>query len=225
MTDYPGLMSTDPLDRLRGVAERQWGLVTAAQMRTAGVSRSALTHAIAEGRMLRVLHGVYEFPDSEQWSSFGDWAAHWLALEPSADIDVRRARPDSVVSHAAAAQLQQLGVLVSPVLEISAPRRIRSRTSGGIRAHRAAIGDRGRDWHVVQGFPVTTAARTIGDLLASHGDGGHIGTVITAALETGAATETEVLAACARAARRWGHRPDDGTSLLDSLLASSLQPA
>lgn len=223
MTVYPGEMSTDPLSRLRGVAERQWGLVTAQQAQRAGVSRSALSRALTEGRLLRVLRGVYEFTDSEQWSSFGDWAAHWLALAPSADIEARRTRPDSVLSHAAAAQLQQLGVMVSPVLEVTAPRRIHS--GHGLRAHRAALGQRGRDWHVVDGFPVTTAVRTIADLLASHGDGGHIGTVIASALGSGAATESEVLTVCGTAARRWGHRPGDGAALLDSLLASSLQPA
>lgn len=210
--------------RLEELAEQQWGLFTAAQAREAGFAPYQLARAVSREHLTRVHHGVYEVTGSDQWSSFGDWAAQWLALRPDVDIVERRARPDSVVSHTAAAHLQQLGVITAPAIELTSPQRINVRNPS-VRIWRGDVGISGRDWHLVEGFPVTCPLRTVRDLLAIGADGGHVGSAITMGLADGRLHYGDVLAACSYAARRWGHRPGDGAALLESLIASTTPPA
>lgn len=199
-------------------------MFTSAQARMAGVESYRVARAATRGLVTRVHHGVYEINGSQEWSSFGDWAAQWLALRPADDVQERRVHPESIVSHAAAAHLQQLGVITAPAVELTAPHRINVRNPH-VRIWCGDVGIEGRDWHLIEGFPVTTPARTLVDLLASYGDGGHVGTAIVTGLDDGRLELADVNAACDRAARRWGHRPGDGDALLTSLLASAAPPA
>lgn len=211
--------------RLEQLAEQQWGLFTAAQARSAGIEPYRLARAVAREQLTRVHHGVYEIHGSDEWSSFGDWAAQWLALRPDADVAQRRARPECVISHAAAAHLQQLGVITAPAVELTAPKRINVRDPR-VRIWRGNVGISGRDWHLVDGFPVTTPSRTLhGLLMATYADGGHIGSVITAGLADGRLQLDDVHSACDHAAGRWGHQPGDGAALLTSLIDSATPPA
>lgn len=205
------------------LAAGQWGLFTAAQARAAGIGAYALARAADRGDLLRVHHGVYELPGSEEWSSFGDWAAQWLALRPGEHIERRRTHPDSVVSHAAAAQLQGLGVMTASGLELTAPQRINVR-SKSVRTHRGAIGQHERDWHVVEGLPVTTPARTARDLLREGGDGAHIGSVLSDCLALGYLDHDSAVAACEEAVHQWGRRPGDGEDFLRQLLSTDSTP-
>lgn len=145
---------------IRGLADRQFGLFTTAQARHLGVAPYVLARLAAREAIVRVHHGVYEVPESTAWTTVGDWAAQWLALHPAADIEDRRAHPDSVVSHAAAAQVLRLGTITASGLELSSPHRINVRDPS-VRTWRRPIGDRGRDWDLVDGLPVTTPARTV----------------------------------------------------------------
>lgn len=173
-------------------------------------------------QVIRVHHGVYECPDSSSWVTFGDWAAQWLALQPAADIDDRRQQPDALVSHSAAAQLLGLGTITATGLELSAPHRINVRDPQ-VRTWRRDIGQRGRDWELVDGLPVTTPLRTLADLLDSHGDGGHLGTAIHTCLSDGIIDHDDIVAVCDHVAPRWGH--DRGSDLLSALLvAAQMQP-
>lgn len=140
--------------RIADLSAGQWGLVTAVQARAAGISEQALARATERGELIRVHHEVYELAGSEEWSSFGDWAAQWLALRPGEPVERRREHPDCVVSHAAAAQLQNLGVITADKLKLTAPQRINV-PSNAVRTYRGAIGEKERDWHVVEGLPVT----------------------------------------------------------------------
>ncbi|MBE7190920.1 MAG: type IV toxin-antitoxin system AbiEi family antitoxin domain-containing protein [Gordonia polyisoprenivorans] len=207
---------------VRALADRQFGLFTAAQARALGIAPYTLARWAVADRVIRVHHGVYEDPNSSAWTTFGDWAAQWLALQPSADIDHRRRHPDCVISHSAAAQILRLGTLNAGGLELTAPRRINVRDPR-VRTWRRGIGQQGHDWELIDGLPVTTPLRTISDLLGSHGDGGHVGTAVRTALADGAARYADLVAVCDRAAHRWGHTR--GEDLLTSLLSASAQPA
>lgn len=202
---------------IRSLADQQWGQFTSVQAKARDVADTELASAVAEGRISIVRAGVFEFPDSEQWSRFGDWAAEWLAARPNADIHHRRAHPDSLVSHAAAARLQDLGVIVPQGLELTAPGPVQIDDSS-TRVWRGPIGTRGKDWTVVEGFPVTSPARTVEDLLTAGCDGSYLGTVIDDVLNRGDVAASTVRALCARVAARWGFEAGQGDALLNALL-------
>ena len=103
---------------IRDLADRQFGLFTTAQARHLGVAPYVLARLASREAIVRIHHGVYEVPESSAWTTVGDWAAQWLALHPTADIEDRRAHPDSVVSHAAAAQVLRLGTITAAAARI-----------------------------------------------------------------------------------------------------------
>ena len=108
-------------------------------------------------------------------------------------------------------------------LELTAPQRINVR-SKSVRTHRGAIGEHGRDWHVVEGLPVTTPARTARDLLREGGDGAHIGSVLSDCLALGYLDHDSAAAACEEAVHQWGRHPGDGEDLLRQLLSADSTP-
>ncbi len=207
---------------IRDLADRQFGLFTTAQARHLGVAPYVLARLASREAIVRIHHGVYEVPESSAWTTVGDWAAQWLALHPAADIEDRRTRPDSVVSHAAAAQVLRLGTITASGLELSSPHRINVRDPS-VRTWRRPIGERGRDWDLVDGLPVTTPARTVAELLLTHGDGGHLGTALHTCLSESLVDADELIAACDRAAPRWNYA--SGAELFAALLDQAQMPA
>ncbi|WP_457180795.1 type IV toxin-antitoxin system AbiEi family antitoxin domain-containing protein [Mycobacteroides abscessus] len=172
--------------RLREIAAGQCGLFTAAQARHEHLQRYELARATLGGQLTRVHHGVYAFTDaSADKHPFEDWAGQWLALDPKADIKARLDNPDTVISHHCAAEIQDLGTIVSAGrLHLTSARRIGVQ-SKNVSAYRRPIGERGRDWTIVAGLPVSSAGRIVEDLTAGAVDGSHIGTVIADAIAEG----------------------------------------
>lgn len=179
-------VGADRWNRLREIAAGQCGLFTAAQARRERVQRYELARATIGGQLTRAHHGVYAFTDaSAEKHPFEDWAAQWLALEPEADIGARLVDPDTVISHHCAAEIQDLGTIVSAGrLHLTSVRRIGVQ-SKNVSAYRRPIGQRGHDWNVVAGLPVSSPGRIIEDLTAGAVDGSHIGTVIADAIAEG----------------------------------------
>lgn len=206
------------------MAADQFGLVTAAQARARGVAPFVLARWCDRELLYRVRHGIYGFVDSPEWCGFEDWAAQWLALRPNMDIATRRRDPGVVLSHDTAASLQNLGTIASYGLTLTSPTRINVRDPA-TSTWRRPIGRRGVDWHLVDGIAVTTPQRTLADLLASYGDGGHLGTVIDTCLRENLINVDRVVELCAAAAARWGRRDGDGRAVMESLLTSSQPPA
>src|SRR4051794_4637737 len=58
-TDNPGEVSPPLLAAVAGLAERQWGVVSRGQLRGVGVSRGAIDHWLAVGRLQALHRGVY----------------------------------------------------------------------------------------------------------------------------------------------------------------------
>ncbi|SLH40834.1 type IV toxin-antitoxin system AbiEi family antitoxin domain-containing protein [Mycobacteroides abscessus] len=206
--------------RLRLIAAGQFGLFTAHQARALRVRRYELARATDAGQLWRAHHGVYAFTDeSAHKHPYEDWAAQWLALRPAADIGERRGSPDAVISHQSAAEILDLGTIVShDILHLSGPRRINVR-SARVLAHRQPVGECDADWQLVEGLPVATAARVLEDLAAASVDGSHLGIAIEDALHRGLVELDELVARLDRHAAAWN--ASDGAQLAQRLIASA----
>jgi len=193
------------LETIPRLAEDQWGLVTTAQLRLAGVARWDLDRLVADGLLERVpgAHGVYRMVGASADPLLLPLAAAWLQLRPELPGWERARRPDAWVSHRSAAELLELGDLLADVHEFTvvSRRQIRRRD---IRVHvRKEPPDSG-EWRMVRGLPALSAARTVEDLLADHEDGSAVATVAQDALRTGQLTAKDVAVIARRHAARYG---------------------
>ncbi|RIT31405.1 hypothetical protein D2E73_08580 [Mycobacteroides abscessus] len=210
----------DRWSALRQIASTQFGLFTAHQARALRVRPHELARMADAGQLWRAHRGVYAFSDdSADKHPYEDWAAQWLALRPSANIDERLAEPDAVISHQCAAEILSLGTIVCHgQLHLSGPRRIGVRAQN-VSTHRCAVGRRGIDWELAEGLPVSTAGRVISDLASGPMDGSHLGIAIADALERRLIGATALYARLDRHARAWD--ANDGAELAHRLMRSA----
>ena len=150
MHDMDAQRRHGPLDRAIGrIAERQYGVISRAQLSELAVERGALQHRIDEGRLHRIHRGVYAIVGSRLLSQRGRWMAAVLACGPRA-----------VLSHFAAAALW--GIRRGTRVEVTGPRGRKARQ--GIHLHWANLpADETTTRH---GIPTTTVPRTLLDLSA-----------------------------------------------------------
>ncbi|MFN8074150.1 MAG: type IV toxin-antitoxin system AbiEi family antitoxin domain-containing protein [Kineosporiaceae bacterium] len=213
-------METARLAELSDLASGQWGLLTAAQAHTIGVSRVRLARLVDSGILERVAHGVYAFPAVIGDELLGLRAA-WIALQPTLDITSRLRDPIAagVVSHASAARLHDLGDLLADEHEFTLPTRYQARRAG-TRAHRGSLSP--AEVTLVAGLPVTTAARTVADLLSAGHDIEHVGQVAADAVRQGSADVRVLARALQPLASR--HRARAGSELAVKLLTAGGAP-
>jgi hypothetical protein len=167
------------VDVLRKLGERasdQWGLVTAAQAKLDGIQGVHLLRLERAGLLENVGRGIYRITASAPPEHLETKVA-WLRLDPKTPAWQRSGAQKwaGVVSHASACELHRLGDLPSDRVELIVPVR-RTTRDETVLLHRLPL--EANDVTVVDGLPVTTAERTITDLLRSRADGAHIGTVI-----------------------------------------------
>ena len=200
------------------LAADQWGMITTAQATTAGVDRTTLTRLVDAGLLSSPTRGVYVVPASSPRHI--DERAAWLRLDPGRPAWQRRALDTNggVLSHRSAATIHNLGDLLTDQVEITVPRR-RTTRDPHVRLRRGVLTD--SDVTVVDGLPVTTVERTIGDLLADHVDGGHVGDVIADALAQGAVDLDTLATHASPHADKYGIRGRDGHALVSNLLNQS----
>ncbi|MBJ7904833.1 type IV toxin-antitoxin system AbiEi family antitoxin domain-containing protein [Streptomyces sp. DSM 110735] len=205
---------------LSGAAADQWGLVTAAQAKGLGVNGVQLSRLTEAGLLSSVGRGVYLLT-AVGVPSHLDMKVAWLRLQPKQFLWERPVGdPDSgVVSHASACQLLDLGDIPAPEVEISVPRR-RTTTEPFVRLRTAQVGT--TEITTVDGLPVTTAVRTITDLLHAGVDGGHIGGVIADAERRGLITVDDLSERAQPFSRKYGLKVDaSGYDLIDHLVAQA----
>ena len=132
------------------IAERQHGLITRAQLRTIGISTSAIDRRLAAGDLHPLWRGVY--------------AVGHRALRPRAYLlaVVLAAGPGAVLSHRSAAALSCIRASASTKVEITVPDRRRG--PAGARVHHASLPP--DQVTIIDGIPVTTVERTLLDLAA-----------------------------------------------------------
>jgi hypothetical protein len=205
------------LELLGTFTAEQWGMVTSRQaedLRVDGVTLHRLERA---GYLDRVRRGVYAATTATVTEARDEQAA-WLALNPS-EPAWKRPPLDTdggVLSHQSAARLHGLGELVNDRIALTTPRRRTSRDPDlWFKIARLTAEDVTR----IDGLPVTTALRTICDLLDQHVDGSHVATIIRQAVEANL-VQLDVLAEhIGPFALRYGvRRPGDGEALLEQLL-------
>jgi predicted transcriptional regulator of viral defense system len=181
---------------LSPLAAEQWGMVTAAQARGLGVSRLDLSRLVTDGTFDRIDPGarVYRLTGSPTDPDLDPLRAAWLQLAPATPAALRLRDPDAIVSHRSAAAVLELGDLLPDKHDFYVPARRRLRR-GDVRVRLAKPPDR-TEWTTVRGLPVTTARRTVMDLLSDREDESAIARVtqdgLRAQLLTVAELETAV---------------------------------
>ncbi|MQY18205.1 type IV toxin-antitoxin system AbiEi family antitoxin domain-containing protein [Nocardia macrotermitis] len=206
------------------LAAEQSGLVTSRQARAAAsVTPQQLKRMVDSGQLQRLHHGIYRLahiPHDEHLEK----RLAWIALDQEhvtwerLDQDV----PTGVLSHRTAAEMHHLGDLDADEVELTAPRRIRL-TLPDVVVHRGNLSR--DDWQTIDGLPVTTPIRTIGDLAAASTDSGHLATVVREALTHDLVTTDGVASVLAPYAFEYGHRPLGGKVFLDALIEEAGVPA
>jgi predicted transcriptional regulator of viral defense system len=209
----------DRTQALRVIGEHaadQWGLITTRQASELGVDRTTLVRLVDAGLLESPTRGVYLIVAASGAAHIRERAA-WLRLSPARPAWERQALDEDggVLSHRSAAELHGLGDLLASQVEFTVPRRRASRDSE-IRFHLDQL-DSG-DVTTVDGLPVTTAERTIIDLLAARVDGGHVGDVLADALRRNLVQLDTLTPRVGGYAARYGVRGQDGKQLLASLL-------
>ena len=150
--DMRGLDGPPPELALSELVDRQWGVVSLAQLRAAGLSADAAERRVRSGRLHRLHRGVYAVGDRALRVE-GRRLAAVLACGPGAVLSHR-----SAASHWGLLDTQQVGV------DVTAPR---SRQGvPGIRLHTSRSLDE-KDTTKHEGIPITTVARTLLDLAAT----------------------------------------------------------
>ncbi|WP_245804851.1 type IV toxin-antitoxin system AbiEi family antitoxin domain-containing protein [Amycolatopsis australiensis] len=206
------------LELVGGFTADQWGMVTSRQAAGVAVDRSTLHRLEAAGYLDRVRRGVYASTTAAVTAARDEQAA-WLALNPAAaGWDRPLLDPDGgVLSHQSAARLHGLGELVNDRITFTTPRRRTSRDPD-LWFKKAELAE--DDVTQVDGLPVTTALRTICDLLDQHLDGSHIATIIREAVLANLVRLDVLAERIGPYALRYGvRRPGDGVALLEHLLA------
>jgi len=206
---------------LADVAAEQWGLITTAQARAVGQSPQSVARLAVQGVLERLTHGVYRLAGTPA-DPRDDLRAAWLALSPDRTAGERlRDEPPEVVSHRSAAHLLQLGDLAADVHEFTVTGRRQTRRPD-VRFHVGHV--HASDWTIVEGLPVTTAVRTIGDLAGIRLDGGHLAGVVRDALITHDLDVEALITTLRPHAHRYGVQLGDGEGLLRRFLVEAGLP-
>lgn len=170
-------------NQLYEIAENQAGYFTAEQAHSAGFSRERISYYITAGRFSRVHRGVYrlvQFPGSP----FEDLFVAWL-----------KTGPNSVISHYSALYLYKLSDVLPSEIHVIMPR-TGSRRRRGIRLHTNRLNP--EDVTLREGLRVTSAARTIIDVVASGVAEEQIKKAVHEAIQQGLTNKDELLSAASR---------------------------
>ena len=203
---------------LEELASGQWGLLTAAQARARGISRANLSHRERDGRLERLVHGVYRL-GGVPVAPLDDLRAAWMSTVPELLAWERLENPHVVIGGAAAAAVHKSGdIEPAPYRMITSERRQTQRPD--IAYSRRQLEP--RDVVVVEGLPVTSIERTVADLVDEVGDLSLVGDVLADATRGERAVDLEHLGLLlAPFAARYGHPRRDGTALLEQIRRSA----
>lgn len=203
------------------IASGQWGMLTSRQAAAVGVDARTLARWAEMGELERLAHGIYRLAGTPR-SPHDDLRVTWLSFDPGPTAYERiGSGPSEVVSHRSAAVLHGLGDMDADVLEFSAPVRRQTRRPDVV-IHRAKFSD--GDWQLVDGLPVTTPLRTIGDLAATHIDQGHLAGAVRDAIAQYDVPVSRISTILSPWARSYAAAADDGDQLVDRLLSQAGVP-
>jgi very-short-patch-repair endonuclease len=149
MSHPPDSMSSMSITELAALAELQEGLVTRPQARL-HLTRKQLEHWLATGRLIVVRWGIYRFA--------GVPATRWQPLRAA----LLAAGSDALASHSSAAEVWGMPGVIAYQPELTVPWPMWTRLPGVTSHQSRYLLDHHRAVH--QGVPVTSPARTLGDL-------------------------------------------------------------
>jgi predicted transcriptional regulator of viral defense system len=177
-------------DQLYDIAETQAGYFTSLQAKRVGFSWERLSSNVKMGKFQRVAQGVYRlthFPGS--------------AFE---DLVIARLKtgPNSVISHESALIVYNLSDVLPTEVHVIIPRTA-SRRHKGIHMHTTHL--RPDDITTREGLPITTVARTIADVAASHLAEEQVRQAIQEALARGLVSKGELQSQAERKRGRAAH--------------------
>ena len=203
------------MQRIRDLAEGQWGLLTVRQATRARVSWRSIGRLVDSGLLERVAHGVYRIRGSVEPDHLGLRSA-WLQLDPDRPAWERLDDPDvAVVSHTSAAALYGVGDLRADVHEFTIPHRRQTRRSD-VRFHRGRVPENRRI--LLQGLPTTRAGWMVGDLLADNIDPDSVAQIAVEVIDQVYDYPRVLAESLDPHASKFGFRNGDGVALLDDLL-------
>lgn len=211
------MKSREALRRVQEITEGQWGLLTAGQARSCGVTPMTLARLCDAGDIIRIAHGVYRDAGSpiDEHESL---RAAWLMTNPAALAYERLAKHpiDVIVSGESAARLHDIGDLRALRHEFTTPRRKQTQRVG-TRYRITTLPE--QDVTLKKGLPVTTRERTIADMIERRYDLSLIADMLRDAINQADIDEPRLIELFNPLAKRNGHRPEDGRALLEQLLA------
>jgi hypothetical protein len=210
------MRSVNALQKLAELSQSQWGMVTAPQAASLGVSRLMLARLADSGHLRRLAHGVYKDAGAAI-DELDDLRAVWLSTEPRRLAEERlRDDPVTVVlSGATASWLHGIGDLPPEPYEFSTQtRRQTQRTELRYRLRRL------KPSHITirQGLPVTSIERTIADLVDDQTDLSLVADTVRDAAALRPLDRSMLADLLAPLAARNGCSPNDGNGLLTRLL-------
>lgn len=182
---------------------QQWGMVTAAQARAAGVSRVEVARLIADGALEQVPGAarVYRLTGAPIDPDRDPIRAAWLQLGGGAKPADRLRTPDAVVAARSAALVLGLGDLAADVHDFYLTGRRQPRR----RDLRLRVRHLPRtDWQISDGLPVCTPTRIVADLLDAHEDGQSVAAICRDALTAGLTDHSRLAAVIADHAAAYG---------------------
>lgn len=180
----------DTISMIEELSEAQHGYFTRAQARDVGVHDVQLTRATDYRRIRRLDHGVYRVAGAGI-DDHADLRIAWLRLDPKRRPRERTKNPTIWVSHQSAAALLGLGVFIPPMHQFISTVRKQLRTND-VQVRIRPDGLDASQWVVRDGMATTSPLQTLIDLDDTHTDGGHLGTFLRAALNTGAIRSDEL---------------------------------
>lgn len=158
------------------VAVRQLGLVTGGHLERLRIPTESVRALTGAGLLMELDWDVFQIAGSPTAPVHGFPYAAWLALTPAQYAWERTL--DIVLSHASAARLHGLGAVSAPVITFTAPTDLPAP-----RATRVIVASVPADERTeAGGVPVTTAARTIRDLVAAGTDHNELRHAVTDAV-------------------------------------------
>lgn len=211
------MKQAEVLATLETVAADQWGIVTTAQAGREGVERLQLSRLAEKGDLERARHGVYLLP-SHQAGPQDEIRAAWLSLEPKKFIDERwEDEWPLVVSHESAARIHGIGRLIPPKLTFSTGGTKQTRQQGVRIYTRRELAE--ADIVSVNGLPVTSVTRTVGDLAEQKIERGYLADLVADALRKENVRIDDLAEMLERAARSYGAK--SGMQLVSELSAEA----
>ncbi|MUL42912.1 type IV toxin-antitoxin system AbiEi family antitoxin domain-containing protein [Streptomonospora sp. PA3] len=203
---------------LTAVAARQLGFVTAAQAARVGVPAAALDRFGESGLVLEIDTAVFQLSAGQPDPIAAHPYAAWLALSPDRFAWERPAAPheDAVLSHHSAARLLRLGAPSQAGLVFTAPEERAAPAGTTVRAAPLAPDEVTRE----SGVPVTTAHRTVLDLIRGGTAHDEVGGVLLAALRGDLVDIGALHTDLAPLAERFGFAAD-GAAFVDHFLGEA----